>query len=160
MILGVFVEQLGGKLSFDKILLENIANLLGGDVSRVLDRNHHGGNAVRLAVDILDRNLSFVVRTEPGVLAALAELGYINEAYMTYKRILEGKDLPKHGSRNSEWASKAGGSNYHIDQTDKYHNDLTPEDDKNQAALGVLQKELSAEQLAGLKASCSPSVIE
>ena len=46
---------------------------------------------------------------------ALVELGYINEAYMIYKRILGGKDLPKHGARASEWASKADGSNYHID---------------------------------------------
>jgi hypothetical protein len=46
---------------------------------------------------------------------ALVELGYINEAYMIYKRILDGKDLPKHGSRASEYAGRADGANYHID---------------------------------------------
>ena len=33
---------------------------------------------------------------------ALIEIGYINEAYMIYQRILDCEDLPVHGSRGSE----------------------------------------------------------
>ena len=37
---------------------------------------------------------------------ALVELGYINEAFMIYKRILSRKDLPEYGARHSEFSLK------------------------------------------------------
>ena len=66
---------------------------------------------------------------------ALVELGYINEALMVYKRVLEGKDLPKHGSRSSEAVSRADGFNFHFGDKDGYRNDLSPESDENTPVL-------------------------
>lgn len=37
---------------------------------------------------------------------ALVELGYINEAFMIYKRVLSMKDLPDYGARQSEFSIK------------------------------------------------------
>jgi len=45
---------------------------------------------------------------------ALIEIGYIDQALLVYKRILEGKDLPKHGARSSEVLSRADGPNFHF----------------------------------------------
>ena len=45
---------------------------------------------------------------------ALIEIGYIDQALMVYKRILEGKDLPKHGARSSEVLSRTDGPNFHF----------------------------------------------
>ena len=69
---------------------------------------------------------------------ALVEIGYINQALMVYKRVLEGKDLPKHGARASEVLSRIDGSNFHFVSKDGYRNDLSPEDDHNLAALTFL----------------------
>ena len=96
---------------------------------------HHLSMPVCSLMEYIAQNVAkstiLVTKARVTKATALVELGYINEAFMIYKRILEAKDLPKHGTRASEWASKAGGSSYHIDQTDKYHNNLTPEHDKN-----------------------------
>ena len=125
---------------------------------------HHLALPVCSLMEYIAQNVtkSVILVTKARIIKAVAlvELGYINQAYMIYKRILDSKDLPKHGARSSEYAGKADGSNYHIDQSDKYHNDLTPEDDKNQPALTLLQKELTPEQVDGLRAYCSPSVVE
>ena len=37
---------------------------------------------------------------------ALAEIGYINEALLTYRRILELKDLPDYGKQKSAFSEK------------------------------------------------------
>jgi hypothetical protein len=37
---------------------------------------------------------------------ALAEIGYINEALLTYRRILELKDLPDYGKTQSAFSEK------------------------------------------------------
>ena len=62
---------------------------------------------------------------------ALIEIGYIDEALLVYKRVLEGKDLPKHGARSSEVLSRADGANFHFAEQDRYRNDLSPEADEN-----------------------------
>ena len=69
---------------------------------------------------------------------ALVEIGYIDQALLIYKRIIEGKDLPKHGARASESLSRLDGPNYHFGRKDCYHNDLSPEADENQAALALI----------------------
>ena len=43
---------------------------------------------------------------------ALTEIGYINEAFQIYNRILSLKDLPKPGNRASEFVSKKDGKNF------------------------------------------------
>ena len=43
---------------------------------------------------------------------ALTEIGYINEAYQLYNRILSMKDLPKIGTRESEYMQKKDGKNF------------------------------------------------
>ena len=63
---------------------------------------------------------------------ALIELGHINQGLTLYKRILDGKDLPKHGARSSEVLSRQDGANFHISSAGAYRNDLSPEDDENQ----------------------------
>ena len=40
---------------------------------------------------------------------ALVELGYINEAFTIYKKILLLKNLPKHGLRGSEFSDRQDG---------------------------------------------------
>ena len=89
---------------------------------------------------------------------ALVELGYIDQALKIYKRIMDGRDLPKHGARQSEMLSKADGVNYHYKES--YRNDLSPEADENQSAIQFIQKEIDGEQLSKLKAYCSPTLIE
>ena len=69
---------------------------------------------------------------------ALVELGYINEALLVYRRVLEGKDLPKHGARSSEVLSRADGTNFHYGDKDGYRNDLSPEADENMPALQMI----------------------
>ena len=91
---------------------------------------------------------------------ALVEIGYIDQAMQLYKRVLEGKDLPKHGSRVSEVISRADGSNFAFGDKDRFRNDLSPEADENKAAIAFLQKEVEGEPLTKLKGYCSPSLIE
>jgi hypothetical protein len=43
---------------------------------------------------------------------ALAEIGYINEALLTYRRILELKDLPDYGKQSSNYSEKQGGKDF------------------------------------------------
>ena len=91
---------------------------------------------------------------------ALIEIGYIDEALLVYKRVLEGKDLPKHGARTSEVLSRADGSNFHFAEQDRYRNDLSPEADENQAALRFMQAEIDGAQLQKIKSYCSPGLVE
>ena len=69
---------------------------------------------------------------------ALIEIGYINEALLVYRRVLEGKDLPKHGARSSEVLSRTDGNNFHYSEKDGYRNDLSPEADENAPALQLI----------------------
>lgn len=91
---------------------------------------------------------------------ALIEIGYINQALLIYKRIIEGKDLPKHASRNSETLSRQDGSNFHYDSKLDYRNDLSPEADENTGVLTFIQKELDGAALQSLKDYCSPALVE
>ena len=43
---------------------------------------------------------------------SLSEIGYINEAFQLYNRILSLKDLPKTGSRSSDFTEKKDGKNF------------------------------------------------
>ena len=61
--------------------------------------------------------------------------GHIQEALKIFRRIVEAKDLPKHEARSSEYQSNVDGPNYHMDENPKYFNHLTPENEKNQAAI-------------------------
>jgi hypothetical protein len=93
---------------------------------------------------------------------ALTELGYINEAYQLYNRILSLKDLPKAApSRESELTTKKDGKNFYFPYQQRYHNHLPPEHDKNQEAIQNILKPLpAAEVLTPLKRMCSPYVVE
>ena len=86
-------------------------------------------------MDYVAQNIvkSSILVTKARVLKAnaLIEIGYINEALMIFKRILEGKDLPKHGARSSEVLSRVDGNNFHFAEKDGYRNDLNPESDEN-----------------------------
>jgi hypothetical protein len=64
--------------------------------------------------------------------AALVEAGYINEAYQLYRRVIELRDLPKVGVKDSDVSRRADGANYYFDrEAVVYCNDLSPEHDKN-----------------------------
>jgi len=83
-----------------------------------------------LALNIVKSNvLTLKARITKAI--ALVELGYINEAYFIYKKILMQKDIPQHGKRSSELTSRIEGANFHLENDDCYYNDLTPEDPKN-----------------------------
>jgi hypothetical protein len=74
---------------------------------------------------------------------ALVETGYINEAYQIYRRIVDQKDLPKYGMKESEVAKRTDGCNFFFDrETVVYYNDLTPEHEKNQPTIEFLMKPL------------------
>ena len=79
---------------------------------------------------------------------------------MIYKRILEGKDLPKHGARSSEVLSRVDGNNFHFAEKDGYRNDLSPESDENTPVITFIQKEIEGEPLTKLKQYCSPGLVE
>ena len=72
VILGVFSEKIGWKRLLDEFFLQDLTNLSRRDLSRVHRGNNHGGDAVWLAIDILDGNLSLGVRAEPGLGTILA----------------------------------------------------------------------------------------
>lgn len=91
---------------------------------------------------------------------ALVELGYINEAYRIYKKVTMLKNLPKYGDRSSEFSDRIDGNHFNLPFDDAYHNDLSPEHDKNQPAITFIQKPLEAEILAKLKVFCTPYVVE
>ena len=86
--------------------------------------------------------------------------GYLNEALQIYRRILEAKDLPKHGSRQSEYSQMVDGPNYHVDDSLKFFNQFPPEHEKNQPAIQFLLKPIEGPKLDQLKAFCSPDVFE
>lgn len=71
---------------------------------------------------------------------ALIEIGYINEAYQIYNRVLSQKDLPKHGIRESEFTSKKDGKNYFFPASQKYYNNFPPEHEKNNEAVQNILK--------------------
>lgn len=74
--------------------------------------------------------------------------------------MLEAKDLPKHGSRQSEYQQLIDGANYHFDDSLKYFNQFTPEHEKNQPAIQFLLKPIEGPKLEQLKSFCSPDVFE
>lgn len=43
---------------------------------------------------------------------ALTEIGYINEAYQLYNRVLSLKELPKYVTRESDYSLKKDGKNF------------------------------------------------
>jgi hypothetical protein len=76
---------------------------------------------------------SAVLVTKARILKAIICLncGCIQEALKIFRRILEAKDLPKHGSRFSYPASLTEGANFHVDENPRFFNHLTPEHEKN-----------------------------
>lgn len=80
---------------------------------------------------------SAVLVTKARILKAICAVhaGSMQEALLIYRRIIEVKDLPKHGNRQSENLAIIDGNNFHFDEAIKYYNDLTPENEKNQAAI-------------------------
>jgi hypothetical protein len=67
---------------------------------------------------------------------ALTEIGYLNEAYQLYNRVLSMKDLPKIGrTRESDSTTKKEGKNFYFPYQQRYHNHLSPEHEKNAEAI-------------------------
>lgn len=92
---------------------------------------------------------------------ALVETGYINEGYQIYRRVVDQKDLPKFGMKDSEINKRADGANFFFDrETTIYCNDLSPEHEKNQVTIEYLLKPIEPAQLADLKKYSSPAVLE
>lgn len=91
---------------------------------------------------------------------ALVELGYINEAFLVYRRILLLKDLPEHGLPNSDYSQKLHGKNFHFDADSGYFNDLPPTDEKNAAAVKLMLDPISEDLEANLQKFLSPYLVE
>ncbi len=68
-------------------------------------------------------------------IVALTEIGYINEAYQIYNKLLSQKDLPKTGVRDSEFSQKKDGKNFFFPFNQRYYNHLPPENEKNLEAI-------------------------
>lgn len=64
---------------------------------------------------------------------ALIEIGYLNEAYQIFNRIVNGgqKDLPKTGLRESEFQVRKEGKNFSFPLNQRYYNHFPPEHEKN-----------------------------
>jgi len=62
---------------------------------------------------------------------ALIELGYLNEAYFIYRKLVTLKHMPKYGTRDSTFTARLDGDDFHFSADDCYHNNLSPEDAKN-----------------------------
>ncbi len=73
--LDVALDQLGRQRRLDDLLDHGFAQLRQVDVRRVLRRQHHGVDRVRLAVDIADRDLRLRIRAQPGQAAVAAQVG-------------------------------------------------------------------------------------
>jgi len=86
-----------------------------------------------------------VVKARISKALALTELGYVNEAYRIYKKVLLQKNLPKYGDRSSEFSDRMDGAHFNLAFEDCYHNDLSPEHDKNQAAIQFITKPIESE---------------
>ena len=91
---------------------------------------------------------------------ALTEIGYLNEAYQCFNKILSQKDLPKPGVRESDFVAKKDGKNFFFPYNQKYHNHLPPENEKNQEAILNLLKTIPVDLINQLKKYCSPYVID
>jgi hypothetical protein len=92
---------------------------------------------------------------------ALVEIGYINEAYQLYNRVMSLKDLPKIGrTRESDFTGKKEGKDFYFPYQQRYNNHLPPEHDKNQEAIQNLLKVIPADVLTGLKKFSSPYVVD
>ena len=80
MVDGLVVEVLGGDGLFDNLLLDLLAELLNGDVGRVLGGDNDGVNTERnngtVVVCVLDSDLGLGVGTEPGKGAVVAGIGH------------------------------------------------------------------------------------
>lgn len=90
-----------------------------------------------------------VLVTKARIWKAIACLncGRMQQALKIFRRILDAKDLPKHGIRGSEFAQVADGANFHVDENPVFHNHLSPENDKNLAAIQWLLKPLEGYKL-------------
>lgn len=77
---GLVVEVLGGDDLLDDLLLDLLAELLNGDVGRVLGGDNNGvnteGNDSTVVVCVLDGDLSLGVGPEPGERAVVAGIGH------------------------------------------------------------------------------------
>mmetsp|Transcript_19539 Transcript_19539/g.14248 ORF Transcript_19539/g.14248 Transcript_19539/m.14248 type:complete len:142 (+) Transcript_19539:252-677(+) len=91
---------------------------------------------------------------------ALIEIGYLNEAFQLYSKLLALKDLPRVGSRESEFISKKEGRQFNLPPTQRFYNHLPPEHEKNQEAMQFMLKPVPADLLLQFKKVLSPYVLE
>ena len=112
-----------------------------------------------IAADI-SRSKLLTVKSRLLKAIGLTEIGFLNEAYQMYNKILSMKDLPKIGARDSDFTVKKEGKNFFFPYNQRYHNNLAPEHEKNQEAIQNIMKPIAPEVLAALKKFASPYVIE
>ena len=160
-------EFLNEHLFVDKYILtpSELLHTLGSAAQSLVDADLHD-KALPLAslmeyisTDIVrSRMLTMKARLLKAV--ALTEIGYLNEAYQIYNRILSLKDLPKHNTRESEFTIKKDGKNFYFPYQQRYYNNLAPEHEKNAEAIQNILKVLPADVIGQLKKFCSPYVVE
>ena len=68
-------KQITRQMFFNQVTSQNVPNFLRRDFLGMHRRDDHRGKAIRLVVDILNTDLCFGVRTQPGVGAILTKLG-------------------------------------------------------------------------------------
>jgi hypothetical protein len=109
---------------------------------------------------LITRSSVLTVKARISKALALVELGYLNEAYSIYKKILLLKNLPKQGLKGSEFVDRLEGPRFNLNADDCYYNDLTPENDKNQPVIQFMTKPIGDDVMIKLKSFCSPYIIE
>lgn len=136
-------EFLDEQLFVDKYVItpSELLNTLSSTIQSLLDADLHD-KALPLASLMeyiaYDITKSKVLTVKARALKALCltEIGYLNEAYQMYSRVLSVKDLPKNAStRESDFTVKKEGKNFYFPYQQRYHNHLPPDHEKNQEAI-------------------------
>ena len=93
-----------------------------------------------LACDVC-KNINYALFSRILKVVCLAELGYINEAFMNYYKIMRKYDLPQLFNSGYKIYSTGKYANLtHNEDKINYFNNLPPEDDKNISALNTIIK--------------------
>ena len=112
-------EFLSEQLFVDKYIISpsELLHTLGVAIQGLIDSDLHekalplASLMEYIACDITKSKV-LTVKARLLKIIALIEIGYLNEAYQLYNRVLAQKDLPKPGARDSEYMNKKEGKNF------------------------------------------------
>jgi hypothetical protein len=114
-------EFLSEQLFMDKYVItpSELLHTLGSTAQSLLDADlPEKSIAVSSLMEYISSDISrsklLTVKSRLLKAIGLTEIGFINEAYQLYNRILSLKDLPKIGARDSDFLVKKEGKNFYF----------------------------------------------